>query len=66
MIRGKKALPQLPNSCGFQVTDASDQRLPGQAMQKEIVKELIKNNMDSLPEDLVKLQELIQKCVEGT
>jgi len=66
MIRGKKVLPQLLNSGGFQVTDTSGQPLTGKEMQKEIVKDLIKNNVDSLPEDLVKLQKLIQKRVEST
>ena len=66
MIRGKKVLPQLLNSRGFHVTDASNQRRTGKKMQEEIVRELIKNNVDSLPEDLVKLQKLIQKRVEST
>ena len=66
MIRGKKVLPQLLNSGGFQVTDASGQPLTGKEMQKEIVKDLIKNNVNSLPEDLVKLPKLIQERVEKT
>ena len=66
MIRGKKVLPRLLNSRGFQVIDARDQRLTGRKMQEEIVRELIKNNVDSLPEDLVKLQKLIQKRLEST
>ena len=64
MIRGKKVLPQLLNSDGFQVTDTSGQPLTGEEMQKEIVKDLIKNHVDSLPEDLVKLRNLIRGCVE--
>ena len=66
MIRGKKVLPQLLNSDGFQVKDASGRTLTGQEMEKEIVKELIKNNVACLPEDLVELQKLIQERMEGT
>ena len=67
MIRGKKVLPQLLNSRGFHVTDASNQRRTDKKMQQEeIVRELIKNNVDSLPEDLVKLKKLIQERMEST
>ena len=66
MISGKKVLPQLLNSGGFQVKDASGRTLTGQEMEKEIVKELAVKDVVSLPSDLAKLQELIQKCVEGT
>lgn len=63
MIRGKKVLPQLLNSGGFEVEDANGQTLTGKEMEKEIVKELVVKNADILPSDLVGLQRLIRECV---
>lgn len=62
-IRGKKVLPQLLNSGDFEVEDAKGRTLTGKEMEKEIVKELVLNNVDSLPSDLMKLQRLIRERV---
>ena len=56
-------LPQLLNSGGFTVKDVKGRTLTGKEMEKEIVKELIVNNVDSLPSDLMKLQRLIRERV---
>lgn len=63
MIRGKRVLPQLLNSGGFQVKDATGQTLQGDEIVKEIVKELIVKEVASRPSDLVRLKQLIQKRV---
>ena len=65
MISGKKVLPQLLNSGDFEVEDANGQTLTGKEMEKEIMKELVVNNMKSLPSDLVELQRLIRERVGG-
>ncbi|KKZ14116.1 MAG: hypothetical protein TH68_05685 [Candidatus Synechococcus spongiarum 142] len=66
MIRGKKVLPQLLNSGGFQVTDAKGKTLTGKEMEKEIVKELAVKDVDSRPSDLKKLQQLVRGRVAST
>ena len=62
MIRGKKVLPQLLNSGGFEVEDTNDP-LTGKGMEKRIVKELAVKDVDSRPLDLVELQRLIRERV---
>lgn len=60
-IRGKKVLPQLLNSGGFE--DRKGRTLTGNEMEKEIVKELAVKDVDSRPSDLVELQRLIRERV---
>lgn len=62
-IRGKKVLPQLLNSGGFTVKDVKGRTLTGKEMEKEIVKELVVKNVDSLPSDLVELRRLVRERV---
>ena len=60
MIKGKPVLNQLLNSGGFTVQDARGQKLRGDEMKLEIVKELAVKEVDSRPSDLVKLKQMIQ------
>ena len=63
MIRGKKVLPQLVNSQGFDVMNAEGQRLTGRDKTYEVVRELAVKAVKHRPTDLGELQQLIESRV---